>query len=720
MPPRGFSLKYLGSLIAIITATSVSHAQTDNSEERDLALTFGDSETVSIATGSQQPISRAPAVASVVTAEDIKAIGATNLDQVLESIPGLHVSRSSYRFNPIYSIRGIYTDNNPQVLVLVNGVPITQLFQGDRGIRSTLPVSNIARVEVIRGPGSAIYGADAFAGVINVITKQTGDIQGTEAGMRAGSFDSQDAWVLHGTNWNDFNIALSLEWQHQGNDGSRIIDVDQQTPFDSLFGTHASLAPGAADIRQRRLDAHLDVQRGDNWKFHLWNWRQDDQGVGPGVALALDPSGQGKANNYLADISYHNPTVSEHWDLTSRITYMDINTQSEQRLFPAGTALPIGSDGNINFLSPAGIVAFPDGLIGNPDIYEQHYRFSLDTFYTGLAEHRLRVGTGINFSKLHANETKNFGPGIIDGTVPVVNGALTDVTGTPYIFIEPKSRTNFFIFAQDEWALARDWNATLGLRYDNYSDFGDTLNPRAAIVWQTKFDLTTKLLYGRAFRAPSFSDLFVINNPVRLGNPNLNPETIDTFELAFDYQPTFDVNTKLNLFSYKIKHQISSVSNTGGASFTFENAGEQDGKGLEWETIWRLSGALELHGNYSYQKTSSNLSNNISGSAPKHHVYAALDWRFAGDWRLNTQANWIGSRERSSIDTRPPINDYTTVDITLRKPVGKTNWEAAVSVQNIFDQQPREPSPYTPPAAPIPNDFPLSGRNGYVEVRYHI
>ena len=181
----------IGLFSIISTLTSVSVAGT-NSEEQDFALTFGDAQMISIATGTQQPISRAPAVADVVTSDDIKAMGATNLDQVLETIPGIHVSVSSYRFNPIYSIRGIGSDIDPQVLVLVNGIPLTQLFQGDRGIRSSLPVANIARVEVIRGPGSAVYGADAFAGVINVITKKADDINGTEAGLRAGSFDSQD------------------------------------------------------------------------------------------------------------------------------------------------------------------------------------------------------------------------------------------------------------------------------------------------------------------------------------------------------------------------------------------------------------------------------------------------------------------------------------------------------------------------------------------------
>ena len=205
----------------------------------------------------------------------------------------------------------------------------------------------------------------------------------------------------------------------------------------------------------------------------------------------------------------------------------------------------------------------------------------MDAFYNGYTNHRLRVGSGVYYAKLRVNETKNYGPGVIDGTVPVIDGTLTDVTGTSNIYIEPKNRTNYFAFLQDEWTFARDWSTTLGLRYDHYSDFGNTLNPRAALVWQTKYNLTTKLLYGRAFRAPSFAELYAINNPIRLGNANLRPETIDTLEMAFDYQPTFDINTKFNFFTYKIRNQISLVSLTGGSTFTSDNTGQQDGDGLK-------------------------------------------------------------------------------------------------------------------------------------------
>ena len=101
------------------------HIGLSQSSEDELALAF-DEEMISIATGGEQSLARAPAVASVITAKDIEAMGAQNLDQALESVPGLHVSVSPLRFTPNYSIRGIYTTFNPQVLLLINGIPMQQ------------------------------------------------------------------------------------------------------------------------------------------------------------------------------------------------------------------------------------------------------------------------------------------------------------------------------------------------------------------------------------------------------------------------------------------------------------------------------------------------------------------------------------------------------------------------------------------------------------------
>ncbi len=139
---------------------------------------YGSEEMVAIATGTKTQIYKAPAVASVFTAEQIKNMGATDIDDVLEAVPGLHISRIANGYNPLYTFRGVHSVYNQQILMLINNIPITNSFTGNRNqIWGGMPVEAIARIEVIRGPGSAIYGADAFAGVINIITKNADDIK---------------------------------------------------------------------------------------------------------------------------------------------------------------------------------------------------------------------------------------------------------------------------------------------------------------------------------------------------------------------------------------------------------------------------------------------------------------------------------------------------------------------------------------------------------------
>ena len=143
---------------------AAASAQRNN---EDLYLIYGDEDMVSIATGLSQPIAKAPSTATVITAKDIKSLGALTLDEVLESVPGLHVIPSTLdRLNPVYTIRGIYTGFNPQVLFLINGQRIvSSLYTGGMSMNSRMNVENISRIEIIRGPGSAVYGADAVSGV---------------------------------------------------------------------------------------------------------------------------------------------------------------------------------------------------------------------------------------------------------------------------------------------------------------------------------------------------------------------------------------------------------------------------------------------------------------------------------------------------------------------------------------------------------------------------
>ena len=673
-------------------------------DEKALLQVYGDEEMLSLATGSKQPIWKAPSVATVITADQIKAIGATDLDEILETVPGIHVARSPITYAPIYTIRGIYSAYNSQVLFLLNGIPITNLYAGNRNqVWGGMPVQSIARIEVIRGPGSAIYGADAFAGVINIVTKTKDDIHGTELGTRAGSFDTYSGWALHGQTWGGVDVAAMVDVQNT-NGQKQTITADAQTYFDSIYGTHASLAPGPVNLQNQALDARLDLSK-DSWRFRGGLQHRAGIGDGAGVAQALDPSGRFGSDRWNADLTYHNPEFSDHWDVTAQLSYFNTSQVVERNvlLYPPG----------------AFNGTFPDGVIGNPELFERHARANLSGFYSGFDNHTVRIGTGINYMSVYdVQETKNyyFKPGV---TTPVpLNTGLTNVSNDrETVFLSPGSREDYFVFLQDEWKFAKDWELTTGLRNDYFSDFGNTINPRLALIWETRHNLTTKLMYGRAFRAPSWAEMCGAANPVGIGNPSLKPETINTLELAFDYHPFDKVRVGLNLFNYWWDQIIQFVPTAGCTGMSCAaNTGQQTGRGLELELDWKVLSTLHLLGSYSYQNSIDKATNSTSGYAPRDKVYLRADWEFLPDWHATPQFDWVIDRPRIASDPRPPVPNYFWADFTLRRKHLLNHWEVAFSVRNLFNADAREPSPAGEPG--IPNDLPLAPRYFYGEIRF--
>ena len=674
-----------------------------SSDEEELMQAYGGKDIVSIATGARQPLIRAPAAATVITAADILAMGATDLDQILETVPGLHVSFSPLAYTPIYLIRGIHGKFNPHVLMMLNGISITDMYVGDRGQAlgwGGMPIANIARIEVIRGPGSALYGADAFAGVINVITKTAADIQGLQIGARAGSFNTRDVWLLHSGSGGGWESTFSLDLHNT--DGHReIIAADAQTSRDPPLGPRVSLAPGSVNTQRNTFDIRLDLSKKD-WRMRLGYQGRRNLGTGAGVAQALDPRGSIDSDRFNADLSYDNPKYAQHWGVSSQLSYFDTRLRTQLVLFPPG----------------AFNNAFPEGMIGNPSRAERHTRLGGSIFYTGIATHKFRLGIGLNEIELYqVSESKNF-YFVPPSPRPVpLPGGLRDVSYLPdLVYIQKQDRHNYYAYLQDEWFFAPDWELTAGVRYDEYSDFSRTVNPRLALVWQTSQYLTSKLLYGRAFRAPSFAELYIINNPVSLGNPNLSPEVIDTYELAFNYQASQKLRTNINLFYYKMKGILRFIPDPLPATTTTaQNSGSQTGHGLEWEGSWAVTQDLELKANFALQRSIDDSTDGDVGYAPRRQVYLRADLLLAPAWHLDTQINRVIGRHRPVGDSRSDIRDYSIVDLTLRRVRVAGNWSIAAALRNLFDADAREPSPS--PGA-IPNDLPLPGRNVYLELRY--
>jgi len=716
-PARRYHLPQTLILAAGLLLSFQAHAESE--EDALFLMLSGDEELISIATGTPKSVSKAPAVTSVITAEDIRASGATTVQQALEQVPGLHMGISTLnRGKPVFVFRGIQTGNTPQTLILVNGHGIPDTFSGSIAPILFLPIENVARIEVIRGPGSAVYGADAFAGVINIITKTDADIDGAQAGVRAGSFNTQSVWGQYGGVNKGWHIAASVEVNKSDGDSSRIIDSDLQSVFDTipLLGSNASLAPGAFDSRYESIVTGLTLAK-DEWQFQLNSWNQRDTGQGPGIANVLDPTGKIDTDQYLVSLEYNKKDWLPNWALNIDASYMLNEYSSDFVIFPAGTVLPIGNDGNLDFSSLPSTVTFTDGYLGNPSAKGKEAQFDITTLYNGMLTHQWRFNMGVKSTKETDKETKNFGPGVLDidtigRPLPAeVNGDLTDVTGTPNIYHPGASRTVLYLSVQDEWQFAPDWIFTAGLRFDDYSDVGSTTNPRLSLVWNTRHDLTSKLLYGRAFRAPTFGELNAVNNPVSLGNKNLEPEIINTLELAFDYKPVPTLNILFNVFHYEIDGLIDFVPNGNGGSKTAQNTIDQKASGFELEARWQVSKSIRLFGNTAFQNAVNNNTGDKIADAPRKQLQLGANWRLTPKWSSQLDAYAIMDRPRAANDSREQIDDYNWVNLSLNGREIFRNISVQFAVRNLFDTDAREPGPEA-----IPNDYPLEERSAYVGV----
>jgi iron complex outermembrane receptor protein len=554
-----------------------------------------------------------------------------------------------------------------------------------------MPLVNVARVEVIRGPGSALYGADAFSGVINVITKTAEDINGTEYGARLGSFNTKDAWIQYGGTLGAVDAAFYLGTSNT--DGSKdIIQQDAQTAWDKVFGTTKSLAPGPISNKNKSIDAHADLSY-EAWRLRS-TYQQRELALGAGLAGALDPNARINETRTYLDASYEQTDWAKNWDLSGLVGYYNIKSDPAN---PTYTLFPAGAFGG----------AFPNGMIVNPGHAEQHTHASLTGVYNGFEDHKIRTGAGYRIDDLYqTQEFKNFDAA--NNPLP----AVINATGNPaLVYLLPHKRNVRYAFIQDEWSFAQDWTLTAGVRQDRYSDFGSTTNPRLALVWDAAYNLVVKAMHGTAFRAPSFTELYNINNPVTVGNPSLTPETIVTDELGFSWHVTSRLKTDLNLFQYKMTNIILPV----GTSYL--NSGGQNGQGFELESTFDAASNLRLTGNFSVQHAKDSATGLDAGMAPHQRTFVRADWRFVPLWQLGATVNNVRGRMREPGDTRPLIPDYTRVDLTLRREKLANNWEISGRVINLFNADVREP---TFKAVGMYSDLPLSGRAYYIQLQHSL
>jgi outer membrane receptor for ferrienterochelin and colicins len=659
-----------------------------------------ESRLTSVATGYLRPTDIAPAVATVITGPEIRALGVRTLAEALETAPGVHVS-TSRGLNSIVSIRGIFSELSPHVLVMVDNIPISQGFITSFSQLNELPVNNIDRVEIVRGPGSALYGAEAFSGVVNVITRTTAGFSGTEFGARAGYFNTFDGWLLKGTNLGPFRVAFSLSGSRT--DGyERTVEADAQTEIDQLFGTRASLAPGPLNTGRDTFDMRLNVSY-ENLRLRLGYVGLLNAQNGAGVANALDPLGQSEFSHLTADVTYQkkfSPTL----ELQSLVSFLDTTADTFAAPFPPGTA--------------GGL--FPEGTRDELDIHGQQRRIEASLLWSGIKDHQIRGGLGyydIDMMDIH-QRTNSRSIVLPDGSrARIPTGRFDD----PKVFgiengLPTALRQVYFGFAQDEWSLHKHLIFTTGVRLDGYSDVGAVASPRGVVVWEAAPNTNVKLLFGRANRPASFAELYArANNSTAVGNPELVPEVVDTLELAL-ISWNSELRAEVNTFGYWIHDPIVVTQAAGTPGIlTFKNGAAQTGVGVEASLSWDPSKTLHLNMNYAFQESLDSTANSL-GTGPRHQIFWEAIWNFTPFWSFDVNTKSVLGRERVVGDPRPPIDDYTLVNVSLRRRDIVDHVDIAFTARNVFNEDARDPSSGL---NTLRFDYPLAGQNFWFELRIH-
>lgn len=681
----------MATVIAASTLLALSERSLAQEEDaEDLGSAYGGRDVISLATGYERALFDAPASATTISREDIERSGARSLAELLERIPGYYLTSNDARSTQI-TVRGLMQ----RVLILVNNLPLYQGFLNATQSLHDILLLDVERVEVTRGPGSAIYGADASAGIVNIITRTASKGPLAEVGLLGGNVGSSGAYGLYGGSVRSLDLRAYAAY-YETDFSDRNLQADAQTTFDQLLRTNASLAPGPINTSRKVLDARASVALGA-WTLMTSHRDEYDFEAGTGLTFALDPSGTYNSRVSTLELIHHsNP--STYWTLRGYLAGIEVDQRANLHPYPAGAFSGL----------------FPDGVRQAFEVGEARYRAELSGTYGGLSEHMLLVTVGGSIFEYDTfADIRNY---IVRGgrVLPTPTFAHGAGVNDPAI-IRDATRDVWYGVIQDEWTPISDWTFTLGVRFDEYSDFGSTVNPRAAVVWSPTARTSVKLLHGTAFRPPSVIEQQSNGTFAALGNPDLEPVRLAMSELSVSHRSD-SYSASIGAFRYRQRDLVQTVPAANSPTgLMYVNRDTDHGWGAEASIEFRAAASLSMEAHYAYQRHTGSASDNANAQqAPRHQLSLGANLTPWPDWRANIFVLGILDRGRASSDPRPDPPDYALTNLMLERTNLPGQVDASLSVHNLFDRQVDDPS--DSPTA-LPADIPVPGRTWLVQLR---
>lgn len=658
--------------------------------------------TVSLATRREMTPEEAPGSVSVVSAEEIKNLGARTLVDLLRTLPGFDVVVDS-RGRPQVLVRGFPTGladgASEGVLILLDGQRLNEDIDGGAtAVNFDLPLGNVRKVEVLRGPGSALFGEGALAAVINLVSFDTQDLLGTEVTAAGGSFGTQQYTLRTGVLFKEVAIAGFVRFSDTK--GPRLlVPADVQTRIDAIEPPDvppASQAPGPTADDLRGIEAQYRVAyKGASLGFRLKN---ENAGGFIGLGGSL---GEHDLNNrqFFLDGRYRS-TVSSLGSFKGVLRFSQSERSDLNGLYPPGFSVPL-SEGRLFF--PSGVflqTALNTRRFGGEATLERPLTES-------LVDHQVTAGISLERESTFGLEAR----GNVDfrTLTPVSDDSLEPLPGV----VADAARTTFGLFVQDSWKQSDRLTVTAGARLDHGSDFGSVLSPRLAAVLHLPRDMSLKLLYGRSYRAPTFAELH-FDLPGLQANPGLEKVTANTLEAVVAVRRR-RLQASASVFASFVRDLIApGAKGTRPGTRLLVNLPGVNTRGFELEVRRSFAVANSAFVNYTFQDPRDVDSDLHVPGISRHLATLGGTVMVAGRVSVTPTLTLRSSRPREAEDSRPSASGFALFDLNLRAPTLFKSLEVALRFSNIFGDDYVDPAP----RFGVPGDYPRPGRSVFASASW--
>ncbi|MBI1939377.1 MAG: TonB-dependent receptor [Ignavibacteriales bacterium] len=618
-------------LLVILCNAAFYYSGYSQIHERDINLISLDSllnVPISSASRYRQKSFEAPSAVSIISYEEIEKFGYQTLGEVLSSLGGFYLS---YDRNYSYlGVRGFSrpTDYNNRILLLVNNHPVNEVIFGSSPMGTELGISMSAvdRIEIVRGPGSSLYGTGAMFSVVNLVTKRGKDFDRASLSIGGNSLEGFSGTLNYGTEFqNGLEVFLTTEY------------------FD---------------------------QRGNNIYFKEF----DNISTNNGIAAGLDK------DNYfgmLATINYKQLQFQGKFSIREKYiptasyetNFNDNRTKNKDAIsFSEITyTIPLNSDdkitfsNSINFYNYEGSYAYENFVLRETaDAAWTIFNAQLDWAWSS-SNHLI---AGVEYKGNLLARYKE-----MDDDGDLFNKNVLYSIRSAYLHDEFQPMPNLLL--------------TASLRYDNNTLCDGLFSPRGAVVYNLGQSTTFKLIYGTSYRSPNIYELFYEDEETNFKpNPSLFYEKIRTLEFVAEHKALDNLYAALSIYKYKVNDLIDQEYEEADSSLQFINYGNVSTVGFETDINYYPLKDTRAFFRYSYHDASyyeekSNLSN-----SPKHLVRTGVVFPILNSIYCAPELFYESGRY-TVYNTR--TENFLLANLTLTTKTLFDRFKFSLSVKNLFN-----------------------------------